>query len=580
MSFLIKLYRILGEVNVKEKKMLTNVHVNNLALIEETEIEFAEGLNILTGETGAGKSIIIGSINYCLGQKADKDVIREGAEYALVELSFVIESDDIKKQIEAMDVTLEEDGTLILSRKIMPSRSVFKVNGEAVTAKQMKELAAFLIDIHGQHEHQSLLSEKKQAKILDAYTGEELDNIKSELADLYSEYLDTKEKLDSLSMDEQQRAREISLAEFEVNEIENAALEDDDEEEKLNSQYKLMLNGKKIAEAVSKAVNYVSGIDGSSLELIGRALTELSDVSGVSDKADGFTDRLAEVEDILNDLSKDAKRYIDELDYSEEEFANTEQRLNVINHLTMKYGGSIIKVKDYLEKRKQELDELNRIDSVRSEMKDKIDKLEKSILTKCEKAHELRVKEAKELTKEIIAVLEELNFLKVNFDIEVSRKESFNAEGYDDITFMISLNPGEKIRPLSMVASGGELSRIMLALKTVFADNDNIGTLIFDEIDTGISGKTAWKVSERMGVIARSHQVICITHLPQIAAMADRHFLIEKSEKDGKTVTNLNMVNEESRIDELSRMLGSDNITDTVRANAIELIENANKVKG
>lgn len=558
--------------------MLTNVHVKNLALIEETEVEFTEGLNILSGETGAGKSIIIGSINYCLGQKADKDVIREGAEYALVELVFQVNDSKDISLIKEMDIPIEEDGTLILSRKIMPQRNVFKVCGETVTAKQMKDLAAILIDIHGQHEHQSLLSEKKQARILDDYTGKELKEIKVKIADYYKEYQSTKELIDNFSMDEMQREREISLARFEVDEIENAALKED-EEETLNKQYKRMLNGKKIAEAVNKALMYINGDDTSALSLVGYATKELSNVSDYEETCNSIASRMIDVEAMLNDLSRDASAYLEELDFSEEEFALVEERLNTLNHLTMKYGGTVAKVNEYLEKRQQELDKLIKIDETRGELEQKLESLNSSILELCKKAHELRCKEAKKLSKDITVVLEDLNFLKVNFEINVTERENFNADGYDDIVFMISLNPGEKLRPISMVASGGELSRIMLALKTIFADNDNIDTLIFDEIDTGISGKTAWKVSERMGVISRMHQVICITHLPQIAAMADRHFLIEKQEKSGKTVTTLNVLGTEERVDELSRMLGSDDISEAVRANAAELIEKANEVK-
>lgn len=557
--------------------MLTNVHVKNLALIEETEIDFSEGLNILTGETGAGKSIIIGSINYCLGQKADKDVIREGAEYALVELTFQVDDESIASQVKEMDFPIE-DGMLILSRKIMPARSAFKINGEAVTAKQMKDLANILIDIHGQHEHQSLLSEKKQAKLLDKYADAKLAKIKTDISKLYKEYLSVKESLESYSIDDSQREREISLAEYEINEIENANLLFGEEDE-LNKKYKRMQNGKKTAEAIARTLGYLNENDSSALELIGYATKELYEISDSDDEAAEFRSRIFDIEGVLSDFVRDASNYMESLDFSEEDFYNTEERLNVINNLSMKYGGSIDKVLEYLQKRQAELENLKSIDETREKLGAQLKELNDKIMSLCEKAHEVRVKQAAELSKKISDVLEELNFLKVNFEITVNKRESFNSEGFDDVIFMISLNPGEKLKPISMVASGGELSRIMLALKSVFADNDNIETMIFDEIDTGISGKTAWKVSGRMGEIARKYQVICITHLPQIAAMADKHFLIEKCEKAGKTVTSINQVLDNSRIDELSRMLGSDNITDTVRANAKELIKMAEDYK-
>lgn len=558
--------------------MLTNLHVKNLALIEETEVEFTEGLNILTGETGAGKSIIIGSINYCLGQKADKDVIRTGAEYALVELVFQLENKNDIELIKDMELPVEDDGILILSRKIMPQRSIFKVSGETVTAKQMKELASILIDIHGQHEHQSLLSEKKQARILDDYTGEELALIKDNIAKLYKEYLSVNDSIKDFSMDDMQREREIALALYEVNEIESAAVMDNEEEE-LNKNYKRMQNGKKIADAVGKALYYLDSQDSSAISLIGYAAREMSMVAPYDDGCNDLSSRILDMEGVLSDFIRDASDYMEELDFSEEDFVRTEERLNVINHLTMKYGGSMDKVNEYLIKRRDELEKLQEIDATREELISKQKELSEKIMELCDKAHKLRVKEAEKLSKEIEKVLEDLNFLKVSFSIDVNKKDNFNSDGYDEVVFMISLNPGEKPRPISMVASGGELSRIMLALKTVFADNDDIDTLIFDEIDTGISGKTAWKVSERMGVIARKHQVICITHLPQIAAMADNHFLIEKSEKDGKTVTALTALSSDARVDELARMLGSDDISDAVKANASELIEKANAAK-
>lgn len=558
--------------------MLTNLHVKNLALIEESEVSLEPGLNILTGETGAGKSIIIGSINYALGAKIDHDVIREGADYALVELVFQIDNEDLIQKVKEMDLPVEEDGTIIITRKIMPGRSSMKICGENVTVKQVKELAALLIDIHGQHEHQSLLQPAKQREMLDRFAGEELGNLKIELARDVKAFRELETELEHLSMDEGAREREISLTRYEVNEIEEASLIVGEDIE-LEVKYKKMQNAQKIIQCMQIATQCIGESDESVLNQLGTGLYELQQAAAMDEQLVGVKEQLADAESIIGDAFHQMQRYMDDFAFGEEEFDEVQKRLDVINHLTMKYGGSIEKVLAYGEKRRSELEKLEDLGGYLEELRNKADNLEKKILAKCEKIHKIRTKLAKELSKEISAVLEDLNFLKVSFEIAVEAGESFTSDGYDIVNFMISLNPGEKMRAVSDVASGGELSRIMLALKTVFAGKDEIGTLIFDEIDTGISGKTAWKVSERMATIARNHQVICITHLPQIASMADTHFMIAKKEMSGKTVTDIYPLEESQMLEEVARLLGTDDITETVLNNAKELRQRAQETK-
>ena len=556
--------------------MLTNVHVKNLALIEETEINLREGFNILTGETGAGKSIIIGSINYCLGAKADREVIREGAEYALTELTFNVSSPDILEVIKNMDIPVEEDGTLILTRRIMPGRSVFKVNGETVTAKQIKELASLLIDIHGQHDHQSLLSEKRQKDMLDDFAGEELAKVILELNKDYDLLKKTDYEIESFDMDEGRRARDLALCEYEVNEIDNANLTEGEEDELLK-KHNLMNNGMKIKSNLTKAEQYLSSDDGI-LSNMGYAVREMNQAAGLDDGAGTIASHISDAEQVLLDVHREILDYMESLDFDDEDFANVEERLDLIGRLSLKYGKTTKDIIEYGNKRREELEKLSEGESYLAALKKKREEILASYNKKAEKAHKIREAEAKRLAMDITESLKELNFLKVDFRIDVTAdKENIKQDGYDNISFMISLNAGEKLRPLSQVASGGELSRVMLAIKTVLAERDNIETLIFDEIDTGISGVTAWQVAGKIGQLSENHQIICITHLPQIAAKADTHFMIEKHEKDGRTVTEIDEVSGDAHVDEIARLLGSENITDAVRANAVDLLKQAGK---
>ena len=557
--------------------MLRNLHVKNLALIDEMEVEFEEWLNILTGETGAGKSLIIGSINMALGQKVPKEMIKEGADYALVELIFEVKSEDTIRRLREMDI-FPEDGMVIMSRKITGGRSVAKINSESISAAKVKEAAQLLIDIHGQHEHQSLTEKKMQLALLDDYAKEETQKVKAEVKKRYEEYSSILKELEEKDIDKEQQQRELSFLEFEIQELEDACLREGEDEE-LEKTYRKMLNGKKIAEACGAAYRLTSENGESASDQIGRALREISAVTSCDAELQPLEEQLEQLDGLLNDFNRDMSSYLSGLEFEEEDFYETEKRLDELNHLKSKYGDTIEKVLEAKEEKIQRRDELLDYDVYLNQLKEQKKASEEALEKASKKLSKIRKKYAKELCRQVTVHLLDLNFETVDLSMEFEQTTHFTSNGYDEVEFLISTNPGETPKPLGKIASGGELSRIMLALKTVLANNDEIETLIFDEIDTGISGRTAQKVSEKMDLIGRNHQVICITHLPQIAAMADTHFLIEKTVESGRTTSKIHRLPQEESVAELARMLGGVSITETVLENAKEMKELAAKTK-
>lgn len=551
--------------------MLQSLHVKNLALIDEAEVNFEKGLNILSGETGAGKSIIIGSVNLALGGKASRDMVRRDADYALVELIFQIENEELEEKLKALDV-YPEDHQVIMTRKLMSGRSVCRINSETVAASRMRDVASFLIDIHGQHEHQSLLSYKNHLKYLDAYAGNEVENVKTALAKAFKTYQAKKKELSEASLDEEQQARELSFLQFEIEEITNANLQDGEDEE-LETLYRKLANGRKIMESAGTAHELTAGSGENASELIGRALRELISVSAYDETMQSLSDQLSEIDSLLGDFTHELSAYLSDTDFSEELFCRTQERLDEINHLKSKYGDSIEKILHALEEKEAKAEKLAHFDAYRKQLEDELAKQEAVVRNYSDQLHEIRQKYAKIFVKEVTQSLIDLNFLDVRFEMRFEKMDHYTANGQDDARFYISTNPGEELRPLEQIASGGELSRIMLALKTVLAEHDDIETLIFDEIDSGISGRTAQMVAEKMKMTGKNHQIICITHLPQIAAMADAHFLIEKMAENGSTVSQIRMLEREESISELARMLGGVKITDRVLESAKEMKE-------
>lgn len=551
--------------------MLQSLHVKNLALMEETEVEFGGGLNILTGETGAGKSLLIGSVNLALGGKFEKDMLRKGAESALVELVFSCNSEKVSEKMRELELETEEDGIIIISRRMQPGKSVCKINGETVTAKQVKELAEVLIDIHGQHEHQSLLHKKKHLEILDSYCGEELAGPASLVEQAFSECRRLRQAMEEESMDEEQKAKEQALAEFEYKEIEEAKLVVGEDEE-LEQQYRRMVNSKKITENLAESYRYTgSDTDEGAGNGLSRALRALRCVTMYDDRLEELEQQLGEIESLLSDYNRDVSEYMSDCEFDGADFQRIEDRLNTINRLKGKYGNSIEEIMAYGESRQQLLQKLSDYDAYMQRMQKELELCETKLRKACEELSAIRSRNAKQLSEKLKEALVHLNFLTVEFEIAVRPEGQITAKGYDDVEFLISTNPGESVKPLGQVASGGELSRVMLAIKTVLAGRDDIDTLIFDEIDAGISGRTAWRVSEQLDTVGHAHQVICITHLPQIAAMADVHFVIEKSSTDEATITDIRRVDTEESLGELARLLGSDTLTEAALSNAREM---------
>lgn len=548
--------------------MLENLHVKDLKLISEADISFKEGFNILTGETGAGKSIVLGSINLALGERASANDIREGAESALVELSFVLNASEIEA-LRELDFPVEDDGSILLTRKITPAKSISRINGETITQSQLKEFMPILLDMYGQHENQTLLKNSTYLGMLDQYAGDEIPIYQKELSACLKEYKELERKLIEEDTDENLRNRQIELLQYEINEIDAAGLTLGEDEE-LENRYRFLNNVQKIADNIQRA-HALTGYDAAegAGSTIGAALGYLKQISDLDNEADEFNSQLTEIEDLLNDFNRAIGNYLERLEFDPEEYQSVTDRLNTINHLKDKYGSSIESIFEALEAKELELSKLNNFEEYIAEIKARIDYLKSSMLTKCKAISELRNKASMPLANKLKEAMENLNFMEVNLKIEVNPDpEHITATGYDTVEFLISLNTGEALRPMNKIASGGELSRIMLAIKSVFANEGELSTLIFDEIDTGISGVTAYKVAESMKALSANHQIICITHLPQIAAMADAHFLIEKTAKDGRTETDILLLDEEGSVKELARMLGTDEITESALENA------------
>lgn len=556
--------------------MLINVNVKNLALIDHADVYFSEGLNIMSGETGAGKSIIIGSILIALGGKLPKDILRNPEKPALAELVFQISDEEVVSKLRDMSIELDPDNTLVFSRKIVNGRSTIRVNGETFTINNLRKITELLIDIHGQHDHQSLLKVSKQLDILDDFASDSIDKIKSEINTEFHNYQNFKNELSEFDIDNDSRQREISFCEFEINEIDNAHLipgEYDETEKK----FKMISSSKDIITKLNSVYYNLAEDNGSVMDRLTDAGRELNTLRNFGSEFDELSDSLQTVENLCDDIKREISSYIDTMTFDADDAKNTEVRFNELNLLRQKYeketvsDDPVINIINYKNKQSENLENLLNFEERKKDLNKRLLNSEEHLTKLCSKLTDIRKKKAYDLSKKIEEVLKGLNFLDAKFEIKFDTKKEFSSNGKDEIKFMISTNPGEALRPLNEVASGGELSRIMLGIKTIMASKDRIDTLIFDEIDTGISGKTAQLVAIRLKELSKIHQVICITHLPQIASMADRHFLIEKSAVNNITTSNILELSEEESIDELARMLSGVKITDAVRQNAIEL---------
>ena len=550
--------------------MLTNIHVKNLALIDEIEVDFQPGLNILTGETGAGKSILLGSINLALGGRYSGDMLRVGAPFGLVELSFLVKDKKLQQKLIEQEI-YPEDEVVVLSRRLMEGRSVSKINGETVSIHHLQEVAELLIHVHGQHEHQTLRSKKNHLEVLDDYGSDRVSQLKEEVATLYKEYLSCKRAYEESDIDESSRKKEMSFLEFEMKEIQEGNLKLGEDLE-LEESYRRMSEGKRLTENTELAYSYTSGSpEGNASDYLSRAIHALAQVERFDERGAQLYKQIVEIDSLLNDFNRELSDYEKSLEFSQEDLYHVETRLNHINQLKSKYGQNIEQILEYLKECQVKFDGLSNYEEHIRQLEESLEEAEGKLKGTSKKLTLEREKVAIQFSQRMIAGLQELNFMDVQFEVKINPLERYTVDGLDDIEFYISTNPGEPIKPLSTIASGGELSRVMLVLKTLLADKEETGTLIFDEIDTGISGVTAGRVANKLKLLGNQRQVICITHLPQIAAQADAHYLIEKQVDKNKTATKILYLEEEDSIQELARILGGDKVTESVLATAGEM---------
>jgi len=563
--------------------MLLELEVKNFALIDELNITFNKGLNILTGETGAGKSIIIDAVNMAIGQRADRNFIRSGADKCMVQAMFSLkDSNNLDTVLEQYGIEIDSDNILIITREIYSNgRSICRINGIIVTQTILKIITQRLIDIHGQHEHQSLLNSNYHINMLDSYGGKEVLDLVASVSKQYNELQILQKKLSSICFDEMERERKIDLIKFQIDEIDLANLIPNEEEE-LKKQKNILSNSEKIYQTLSNTyeILYGDNLDISILDKLSNVVHAINGISSLDEKFSDFNNILEEVQYKLEDVTRDIRDYKDQIDFDPRILENMEIRLDLINILKRKYGNSVKEILQYKEKIESELWEFENSEEEIKRLKKEIDFKYKELEHVSLELSALRKIIAADFEKKITNILLTLNMGKIQFKVSFNNEDSrysdikFTSRGIDQIEFTISTNLGEPLKPLSKIASGGEMSRIMLAFKTILADVDNIPALIFDEIDTGISGRTAQIIGERLYDISNHHQIICITHLPQIAAMADQHYLIEKIEKGNNVKTTVEKLNKSRQIKEIGRLLGGE-LTDITIKHSEEMINQA-----
>lgn len=562
--------------------MLEHLHIKNVALITESEIDFQNGLNIISGETGAGKSMVIDSLNFALGERTSSNFLRKGEKMALVEAVFSVKDKGILKRLEENGISIEEDGTILLTRTMSQSgKTICRINGNIVTVGMMKECAEGLLDIHGQHNHQSLFNTTKHIQILDRFCGKELEEAKEDFEISYKSFKEIEKNLMKLLGDEQQRARKIDLLQFQVEEISQAKLREEEEEELLETK-KRLIHAEKIRSLTENSLCLLyhgTETQSSSIDQLSKALQDIADLTKYDEKINTIYETLSSVYAQIDDAVRDLKHYKDTILEEPEELENIEERIQLIYHLKKKYGNNVKEILQFYQDATKELNFLSNSEEMVQQLTQKKKKIEKELFQKAEKLSDIRRKKAQEIQKEIEKQLWDLEMKHGRFVISIEDKKEITHNGKDKVEFLISANAGEELKPLTKIASGGEMSRVMLALKTVLAKADNIEVFIFDEIDTGVSGRTAQKVAEKMAFIAKTHQIICITHLPQIAAMADHHFLIEKNSEEQKTITTVTALDKEKSVSEIARLIGGAKITQATWIAAKELKEQANALK-
>ena len=552
--------------------MLVVLNIKNFALIQELSVEFGAGFNILSGETGAGKSILIDTIDYVLGGKFSKDLIRYGEDKTYVEAIFDIENDEIYTLLN--DLNIEADELLVVSRETTISgKSIIKVNGKTIVLSQLKKIREKLLDIHGQHQNQSLLSKGTHILYLDEYNSENISPLLEQFEIFKNRYSEIEDKINELKGNED-REKLLDYIKFQIEDIEKAKLKPGEEED-LREQYNILANAEKISSSLINSYNYLNNNPqgNSVLELLSKVISELSHSEMHLEK---IKDKRVQVEEayyLLEESTRDIRDIANEVYYDENELGAINERIYEISLYKKKYGNSIDEILQFLEKLKNQYDEFINSEEIILKLKKELSVIEKEMKDIGLKLHEFRCMSAKDLEVRIKEELSYVGLEKAIINIDVNLSEEANSRGYDDVQFLISANPGEPLKPLEKVLSGGELSRIMLALKCVFVDKDKIPTLIFDEIDTGISGAIGKRVGEKMYQVSVKHQVLCITHLPQIAALSDNHYFVSKKVENGKTFTQIRMLNEEDKVCEIAKMIGGDNLSDVAIDNSREMVK-------
>lgn len=563
--------------------MLVELNIKNFAIIEELKINFTKGLNIITGETGSGKSILIEAIGIILGSRSNRELIQSGYEKAILEGAFYIENPSIIKPIlEEYSIDMDDDNLLIISKEIyLNSPSLSRVNGRNITLSMLKNITTKLVDIFGQHEHQSLLDPSNHEVLVDSFGDAELVELKSKIKMYYDEWVNERKKLKKLSMDSKERDREIDILQFQIQEIDDARLNSDDEYN-IENEYRRLTNINEISSSIEESLTYINNEGFGSfsvLDLMNKSISLIANAKKFDEKIASLHKQFEGINYELQDLYRELRNYLDNIEVDSERLNFLTERINLVNKLKKKYGNTIDKILEFRNESQKRLDELVNFEKEFERTNQKILELENILEMYSERLSAKRREISNILEKNIKEELSVLNMAKVDFKVNFEKKPQFTSEGLDRIEFLISTNPGEDLKPLSKIVSGGEMSRIMLAFKSILAFFDQIPTMIFDEIDTGISGRTAQIVGEKIHSISRNHQVICISHLPQIAALADSHFVINKVVSEDKTKTIVTRLSDNARIEEMARLLGGVDLTDTTLKHASEMIQMSKKIK-
>ena len=555
--------------------MLELLHIENIAIIEAADIEFAPGFNALTGETGAGKSIVIDSLSAVLGQRTSRELIRTGADKALVSAAF---SGMAPELTEELGIQPEADGTLLLQREIQTDgKNVCRVNGRPVTVGQLRALGARLLNIHGQHDGQQLLDEEQHIVYLDRFG--RVGSLAITYAEKYKNFTDIRRQIGALQMDEAEKARRVDTLQYQIEELKRAKLKPGEEEE-LTARRGMLRNAEKFLDAVAGADYALNGDDsgGGALSALRQAQDALSGVRHLDDAFGQLYERLGEAYSEVYDIAATVEDKRGELDVSPGELDRVESRMDLLYRLKKKYGATVEDMLDYQARCEAELAQIEDAGDTLARLEQALFKAEKEARQAAQALSDARKAAADRLTAQILTELQQLDMGKIRFAVDFAEKP-LDSDGMDTVRFLMSANVGEELRPIHKIASGGELARIMLAMKNVLSEQDHVGTMVFDEVDTGVSGRAAQKVAEKMARISRRKQVLCVTHLPQLAAMADTHFSVEKGERGGRTYTEVRRLDREQRRRELARLTGGSHVSQTMLDGAEELLVQAEKFR-